>query len=507
MRNDTTMHMNLLTTSLFLLSAVSICSGGESAEKPQWQELSSYQQRIISALLPVDPEAWDQAAAFEFLSKQGTRSSTYLTLGMLLRDGPNDRANGAALVREVLKQQVVKPGSGTHGIWRGAPGSEKLDQNWREFIGVGLIAVREWFPETFDEPLAKDVDLALVRAAEGASARDVGYDYTNIALMSAFLLDYVGHIANQPEWIEQGVDKAEAVHDAFREHGTFTEYNSPTYYGTDLMGLGLWCRLARSPQLRGWGAEIEADFWRDIGQFYHADLKNLCGPYSRAYGMDMTEYPSLVALPIAFELDGNDAPLPAEPTSRLYEWAYAPFFSLLDRPIPAEATAQFRQFSGPRHLVRKIDTGRRVYEVEARLEMDWMMGTVVGMNRSWDQHCPATIHWRTNAQEEPGWLLVHGTSGVDARIVEGTIQVFIPRPSPERPLKVLLFDPTIDPARLSGETWDLPGMRIGVETSLGEPRVAADHDSRLGSVLAVTWNVPKTTSKERASLVLTPRPR
>jgi hypothetical protein len=483
---------------------VSICTANEPAEKPQWQELSAYQQRIISALLPADPEPWDQATAFEFLSEHGTRSSVYLTLGMLLRDGPNDRANGAVLVREVLKQQIVKPGTGDHGIWRGAPGSEKLDQNWREFVGVGLIAVREWFPDALDEVLAKDVDLSLVRAAEGASARDVGHDYTNIALMSAFLLDYMGHVASRPEWIEQGVAKARAIREAFRKDGTFAEYNSPTYYGTDLMGLGLWCRLARSSQLRQWGEEIETDFWRDIGQFYHADLRNLCGPYSRAYGMDMTKYPALTGLPIAFELDGKGAPLPEEPTTRLYEWAYAAFFSLLDRPIPAEVTAQFREFGEPRHLVRKIDTGRRVYEIEARLEEDWMMGTVVGMNRPWDQHCPATVHWRTGTDEEVGWLLVHGTSGVDTRMVDRSIRIFIPRPDSERPLKVYLYDSALPPEKFAGKTWDLPGMRIGVETPLGEPKVAAADDSRLGPVLAVTWEVPQGLRKDEAVLVLTP---
>lgn len=497
------MRKHVSTTVLLILFVVSTGSSGEPVEKPKWDELSSYQRHIISALLPADPPPWDRATAFSFLSDHGTRSSTYLTLGMLLRNGPNDRVNGAALVREVLEQQIDKPGTTDHGIWRGAPGSDKLDQNWREFIGVGLIAVREWFPDALAEPLAKDVDLALIRAAEGASARNVGHDYTNIALMSAFLLDYVGHLADRPEWIEQGVGKAEAIHEAFRKHGTFAEYNSPTYYGTDLMGLGLWCRLACSPQLREWGEEIEVDFWRDIGQFYHADLRNLCGPYSRAYGMDMTTYPALTGLPIAFELDGKNAPLPDEPTTRLYEWAYAAFFSLLDRPIPTDVTTLFRRFGEPRHLVRKIDTGRRIYEVEAQLEADWMMGTVVGMHRSWDQHCPATIHWR-RPDGGLGWLLVHGTSGVDARLVNGSIQVFMPRPSPKRPLTVYLSDPTFPPGDFSRDSWTLPGMEIGVQTPLEPPKVAAVRDNRLGQVLAVVWEIPEGPALDRPVLVLRP---
>ena len=471
---------------------------------PQWEDLSAYEQRIITALLPADPGAWDQDQTFSFLSAKGTRSATYLALGMLLRDGPSDRENAAALVRAILKLQVDRPGKLDHGVWRSGPGSERLDQNWREFIGVGLIMLREWFPAALDAELAAQVEQALTRAAEGASVRDVGHDYTNIALMSALLIEYAGHMNDNAQWIDQGREKAQAIRDGFFEHGTFTEYNSPTYYGVNLMGLGLWCRLARSSELRDWGGEIEAAFWRDIGQFYHADLRNLCGPYSRAYGMDMTTYPAIVGLLMAVALEGQDAPLPEAPVSRLYEWAYAPVFALLDRPIPAEVVQQLHSFEGPRQLSRSIAADRRRYAIEARLERDWMMGVVTGMNRPWEQHCPATIHWKTGAGDEVGWLLVHGTSGADARIVNDAIHVSLPRPSSRRELVVYCHDPTHARLEAGPTSWTWPDMAIEFESSLDGPVIKPLRDARFGQVMAATWQVPNSQSPGQTVLILRP---
>jgi hypothetical protein len=58
--------------------------------------------------------------------------------------------------------------------------------------------------------------------------------------------------------------------------------------------------------------------WRDIGQFYHAGLRNLAGPFTRACGIDMLHYINLTGLWI-WEAIGRDlAPfsMPDQPEIR-----------------------------------------------------------------------------------------------------------------------------------------------------------------------------------------------
>jgi hypothetical protein len=38
------------------------------------------------------------------------------------------------------------------------------------------------------------------------------------------------------------------------------------------------------------------DTWSVLGELYHADLKNVAGPWDRAYGFDMNRYLSILAL-------------------------------------------------------------------------------------------------------------------------------------------------------------------------------------------------------------------
>ena len=72
-----------------------------------------------------------------------------------------------------------------------------------------------------------------VRAQSSVSDTDGRPSYANIALLRAWLDVHAG-------LADDGY--ASAIVDDFRRHGCFTEYGSPTYYGIDLLALGLWQR-------------------------------------------------------------------------------------------------------------------------------------------------------------------------------------------------------------------------------------------------------------------------
>ncbi|MHC4405199.1 MAG: hypothetical protein ACYTG0_36600 [Planctomycetota bacterium] len=210
-----------ILTALLLVSASTASEG-----PPAWPD-ESHTRRVVEGVLPETSQQWD---GYEF-AQRGSRGATYIAAGLLWRNGPHDREAAAAILRGVLDLQYEDgPDSNLHGVWRRRQGETEHDSNWREFVGCGLILILETFPDRLPADLVREMQAALLRAAEGAARRNVGADYTNIALMSAFLLDYVGTKEGREDLQQAGRAKAEAIYDLFSQHKTFHEYNSPTYY-------------------------------------------------------------------------------------------------------------------------------------------------------------------------------------------------------------------------------------------------------------------------------------
>src|SRR5690606_16282059 len=109
-----------------------------------------------------------------------------------------------------------------------------------EFIGTTLALILIEYADQLPSPLIERIDAALKRAVAGTLARQVPASYTNIALMTAFLLQFAAERYNQPEWAEASNELAEQIWELFRRTNTFEEFNSPTYYGIDLYALALW---------------------------------------------------------------------------------------------------------------------------------------------------------------------------------------------------------------------------------------------------------------------------
>src|SRR5690606_3019295 len=189
-------------------------------------------------------------------------------------------------------------------IWR------DYDPNWREFICTVFIILLKEFAVLLPDVLQQKMHQSIFLAAQGSFERKVSAEYTNISLMSAFLLDYAGRLFDNPEWINYALSQAEEIHLLFNRYMTFNEYNSPSYYGIDFYALALWREYGATDAYQSLGAEMDAELWRDTAQFYHADMRNICGPDDRSYGMDMDDYIAAVALWISTVLPSEFAPLP-----------------------------------------------------------------------------------------------------------------------------------------------------------------------------------------------------
>ncbi len=449
--------------------------------------MTPLEAELLDFLLPAPGAVWTPAQTQAFLDQKGTRSAVYLTVGLLIRNQQSDAARAASVLELLVGLQKREPGLWL-GVWPGDNGTtgRTLDHNWREFIGVGLIVARERYGKLLPKALIEKIDEALLVAAEGAVQRNVSPEYTNIALMSAFLLEWVGAKRGKPEIAAKGAEKARQVAVLFNQYQTFIEDNSPTYGGVDAMGLALWRELSPSKESRKAASAMEASFWRDTAQLYHAGLRNLCGPFTRAYGMDMVQYTAITGVAILLlTQDKKTAPAPADWHNRSFEWAYVPMFLALGLRCPPDALAHFKAFDKPRRLERKVPRAGKIYPVQCVLEKTWMMGATTGLTRTWEQHAPGTIHWRLPGGTT-GWLLVHGTNGAEATIVGDSLQIQLPKRSGER-LRLLLHAPG---CALGGPTWNLNGLRVKLETALGEKNMAVVTDTHFGKVLEVSWALP-----------------
>ncbi len=406
---------------------------------------------------------WNPPGSFEGVvepqSVHLVRETAWYAIGLLLRDAAGDRGRAERALRSIVGHQYDAPGQPWHGTFvrfpewpepkDGAVEWIDYDPNWRQFLGTALaVAVTDF---DLDADLARSVRDAVQLAVEAEPPDRVPPTYANIALMRAWL----------EAWAQRPDDGyARSIVTAFREHGAFVEYGSPTYYGVDLLALALWQRSDSPDVLQRDGAALETALWSDLARWWHAGLGNLCGPYSRAYGMDGHDYVS--GLSLAIRCAGLPAPLPdlgAAEVVHGHDLCKAPLFEHLGlRPPPAVHDA-FHGFTGPRSLHQVISSAPR-REATGWLEPDLMIGGEHGDTRlqARDQFHPATVHWR-RPDGRVGWLRAQHHGPTRGRASERRLEIEC---DGDGEVRFVTNAPT---DAVTGTTWPLPGLTVEVDTT------------------------------------------
>ena len=424
---------------------------------------------------------WDERAGLLWTAPadrpnrgHGVRPTSWYALGLLWRDQPGDHERALQAFTAVLDQQLREPGRAWDGtFYRRAeeprpPGRAEMwrdyDPNWRQFIGCVFAQALITFEDRLPAEMVQRMESAIVRALEGELAQGrLRPDYTNIAVMHGFLLGFAGQRLQRPEWIAAAEEWVGQIHREFSAFGTFEEYNSPTYYGVDLYGLALLRASGATPTLRKVGAEMEAELWRDIARFYHAGLRNLAGPYDRAYGMDLTDHLALTGLWIGMVVPAEASPLPPleGPIKHGSDLLFAPCFVLLGAQVPAEVHSELVRFSGERRVERPIADGHRI--ATAWLGSDLMIGaqhTALGRGvaDADSQFYPATAHWR-RPDGGISWLALRECSRVNAVAEPSRLKI-----ESIGHARFRLHAPYTDASAWTAHEWTLPGLMIRVDT-------------------------------------------
>ncbi len=347
-----------------------------------------------------------------------TRGSMWHALGLLQR-GATQQA--VPIINAVLDAQWQAPGQPWHGTFRRYPDEpdpprdarmwRDYDPNWRQFIGVTLLLAlrRHALPVALQARMRAALGLCLA----GEPRERLDARYTNIALLQAWLLVEAGALFGVAHWQTRGRALAADIERRFERWGVFDEYNSPTYYGVDLVGLALWAR--ESSALAGPGRRLEAALWDDLLAWFHPALGTQCGPFSRAYGMHMREHVTLQGLWLEH---CSDAP-PCVPWPVDAHWPAHGHDLAMMPLVKALAGSQRRHVrTGRRALVRHLPDGR---VAQGWLGEHIMLGAERGGHASAaDQYHPFTAHW------PGGWLRLRGAVRCDARLdADGRAEVAV----------------------------------------------------------------------------------
>jgi hypothetical protein len=321
------------------------------------------------------------------------------------------------------------------------------------------------------------------RALEGEieQGREEPY-HTNVSLMHGFLLGWTGARLGRPDWVALGEQWLERSRAAFAVHGSFEEYNSPTYYGVDFYGLALCRRYGATDKIRAAGAEMEAGLWRDVARFYHAGLRNLCGPYDRAYGVDMRRYVSLTGAWMSLVLPPDEAPFPAPgaPMGHAHDFLAVPLYVALGVQVPADALPAWRTFDGERTLERIITPERRA---TAWLAETLMLGGQItsgtrGADPRRNQFVPATAHWRMPGGDL-GWFRLQLSPPCDVQAQKERLDF---RATVPGDFVFQIHAPGAVPADCTRARWALPGLEVRLEL----PAEAAFAAEQEGEHIVVT---------------------
>jgi hypothetical protein len=400
------------------------------------------------------------------------RETSNYALGLLMRDAAGDRTRAAEGLNAVLKEQFLDQATPWYGTFRRSPEEPEpsgehtimwtnYDPNWRVFIGATFELILIEYPER----ISTDVTLKMYKAIDTAIAGEMKHgrlkpSYSNIALMYGALWDFAANHNNNTEWKQKSSGWIREVARLYHIYNSFDEYNSPTYYGTDLFGVALWRSYGSSAEIREAGRNIEARLWDDIADFYHPGLRNIAGPYDRSYGMDMETYVAYTGVWIRALLPADKAPLPVPNanTDHLGDLWFAPHIAVLGATPPAAALAKLKSFSGE-HMVRRQITDDR--SATAWIGEKIILGgedTKLTKDAPEDtQFHPATAQWRTPSGSI-GWFYVLRSPKINANVDHTTMTI-----TTDGTITIRLKAEGTKPSDISANKWTLPGLTVAVE--------------------------------------------
>ncbi|ETS75989.1 hypothetical protein PFICI_12933 [Pestalotiopsis fici W106-1] len=363
-----------LRTSLSVLCAVL------ATEQATAAELSGHAKYLFDESMNFLDNIYDPTAGYLnyfyyplAANRHETRSSIWYAAGLLQRNEGTDADEAIKIITNIIGGQNKNVSAQWYGDYTkypeeptvGSPAYEPViynswDPNWRGFIGTTLIVIYEEFSNILPDDVQDLILESMYNNTVGDSYRVGGVDgdnlypsYSNPSLMRAVASGWTGRKFNDANMTAAGEMYANEILDLFNPNNTLSEFNSPTYAGVSIYALTLWAKYLPDDSVMGQnGKRLLQEIWATEAALYNANMRNLAGPWDRAYGYDMKNYVAIVSLQIDTLVGRAQSPLSSRPWAMAHadDYEYAPLIALLapyhNSLLPNETVSSFVTFPG-----------------------------------------------------------------------------------------------------------------------------------------------------------------
>ena len=292
-------------------------------------------------------------------------------------------------------------------------------------MGTQLVQIVELYSDLIGNELVTRIEDAIETAAIGEVRRNGTYPpddnlvlaYSNPGLMRCLTVGWIGARRNNSDFIDYADEQGDLLLGLFKANGSNTlgEYNAPTYYGMDIWALA--ANIAYGPKNATMTTNAEyilTELWKDIADHYNPYLRNMAGPYDRAYTRDMTTHSAVISLwwwgMFGREYGGQP---PLGDVDLLYDVTQGAAISLVSgtalKYISNDTATALRatgKWTGERFLKKTIreSLGTDILRVATSwLSSEVMIGGISlteTVNRG-EQFVPAIVHWASDPDKTP----------------------------------------------------------------------------------------------------------
>jgi hypothetical protein len=217
-----------------------------------------------------------------------TRQSLDYAVMLIRRGQPDDLQRGEQIIGKVLSLQVTDPTHEYYGIWpwlleEPVEQMAPPDRNWADFLGAQLAVLLKEYPDRLSASLLAAMQSSLLHAALEIQQRDVQPGYTNIAIMGGGVCAAAGELLEHEELLRYGRERLRRCVAHTDHHGSFNEYNSPTYTRVALFEAERVLQLVADQATREAAESLRRIAWQVIADSYHPGTGQWAGPHSRTY--------------------------------------------------------------------------------------------------------------------------------------------------------------------------------------------------------------------------------
>ncbi|WP_150272406.1 hypothetical protein [Paenibacillus tepidiphilus] len=217
-----------------------------------------------------------------------TRDSLSYALGLLDTELERYEQRAFGIIGKVVSLQDTDRSRDTFGIWswfyeEPLAQMSPPDWNWADFCGSRLVQALARHGHRLPEALREDMIQAIDNACEAIIRRNVGPDYTNIAIIGALVTRIAGEQLGRGDFAEYGLQRLQKLVDYTRVRGAFQEYNSPVYTYIAILELSKLRAETADPLVKGLCEELLDLTWRSVAGHYHPATGQWSGPHARCY--------------------------------------------------------------------------------------------------------------------------------------------------------------------------------------------------------------------------------